>query len=962
MVGDTRHISGRCRHFSAVVIVFFMAALRAGVVSAGQSEASIYGLVTDESGAVLPGVTVTVSSPALQVRTVASVTAADGEYRVTPLPIGVYQVEFTLQGFQTVRHEDVRLTVGFAAKLDVKLHVGNLEETVTVTGAAPIVDVTQTSHSTTLTREVLELTPTGRAGVTTLLAQVPGTRALLDIGGSSFNTDVSVSSFGQPGEPQSALEGVITRFAAYWNYMTVDEVQATTVGSGAEVETRGVQINAITKSGSNQLHGEVGFSAGGGVMQSDNVTDELKAQGISSGGNQVQYRNDVFGDFSGRIKPDKLWFYLAGRQTSEASEVFDAAPKPDGSPAQSIQTARYFTNKITYQASQSNRVIGFYAWSYKGNVGGVSQFVPWESRTVQHNNQDLAKGEWQGLKGNSLVMSAQYGYWGHAAPRLRNENTAPGTVRTQDIATQYVTGPSTRAGQLNYQNMNDVRLKATIFRPNLFVGDHEFKTGFSMTHTDFGRWYPISDDLPLPNYRLRFQNGTPIELEVPNYPNNPKVVHQYTGFFVQDRWTAGRRLSLNLGIRHAYDHGYAPARCREAALEPAQFVFPAQCFPEVGYPVFRPWDPRLNAAFDITGDGKTVVKGGWSAFSHQNFVEDMVPLDPNTPGTARYRWRDLNGNRDYDAGEVNLDPRGTDFITQSIVLGVANSDLIVPSMNEYMLSLERQLISDLAVRVLGLYSHNVNNFRQEEVLRPYGAYNIPITRPDPGPDGRTGTADDPGVNMTYYEYAPALVGQVFERTTYVNDPAIDQNFKSFELAVNKRYSHGWQMSAAHTATKKYVPFFVGTMITEIDALTEGARRNPNAEINSTDSTWEWNTKISGSYDFSYGIRFGGNYQIRSGRPFARTHLFTGGQTIPQIVLNAEPFGSRSLPNIHLLDFRAEKTFRIGSGQRLITRINLFNALNASTVTSLNTRSGANFLRPSAIMRPRIAELSASFSF
>ena len=276
MVDETRHIPGRCRHLSAVVIVFFVAALRAGVVSAGQGEASIYGLVTDESGAVLPGVTVTVSSPALQVRTVASVTAADGEYRVTPLPIGVYQVEFTLQGFQTVRHEEVRLTVGFAAKVDVKMHVGNLEETVTVTGAAPIVDVTQTSHSTTLTREVLELTPTGRAGVTTLLAQVPGTRSLLDIGGSSFNTDVSVSSFGQPGEPQSALEGVITRFAAYWNYMTVDEVQATTVGSGAEVETRGVQINAITKSGSNQFHGEFGFSAGGGVMQSDNVTDELK--------------------------------------------------------------------------------------------------------------------------------------------------------------------------------------------------------------------------------------------------------------------------------------------------------------------------------------------------------------------------------------------------------------------------------------------------------------------------------------------------------------------------------------------------------------------------------------------------------------------------------------------------------------------------------------------------------------
>jgi hypothetical protein len=218
------------------------------------------------------------------------------------------------------------------------------------------------------------------------------------------------------------------------------------------------------------------------------------------------------------------------------------------------------------------------------------------------------------------------------------------------------------------------------------------------------------------------------------------------------------------------------------------------------------------------------------------------------------------------------------------------------------------------------------------------------------------------VNVTYFEYAPTLVGQRFERTMYTNDPRIDQTFKSFELAVNKQYSNGWQLYASHTATKKHVPFFIGTMITEIDALTEGARRNPNAEINSTDSTWEWNSKISGSYQLPYGIRFGANYQIRSGRPFARTHLFTGGQTIPSIVLNAEPFGTRRLPNIHLVDLRGEKTFNIGAGRRVITRLNLFNALNSSTVTSLNSRSGANFLRPSAIIRPRIAELSASFSF
>src|SRR6185503_8297326 len=157
MVNGSRRLS-RAHLFFVTIVLLGVAWPDLAV--AGQADASIYGLVTDESGAVLPGVTVSVTSPALQVRTVTAVSAADGAFRITPLPIGVYQVEATLQGFQTVRQEGIRLSVGFAARVDVKMHVGNLEETVTVTAASPIVDVTQTSHTTTLTKEVLELTPT----------------------------------------------------------------------------------------------------------------------------------------------------------------------------------------------------------------------------------------------------------------------------------------------------------------------------------------------------------------------------------------------------------------------------------------------------------------------------------------------------------------------------------------------------------------------------------------------------------------------------------------------------------------------------------------------------------------------------------------------------------------------------------------------------------------------------------
>jgi hypothetical protein len=167
---------------------FFNLFLLAHLATAGQgTAASIIGQVRDESGAVLPGVTVTAKSPALQVPEVTGITDERGEYRLTPLPIGSYSVDYELTGFQTVRQQNLRLTVGFSAKVDVVLKVGALAETITVSGAAPVVDVTGTGTSTLFTRETLELIPTSRNGIVGLLAQAPGVRGNLDVGGNSMS-------------------------------------------------------------------------------------------------------------------------------------------------------------------------------------------------------------------------------------------------------------------------------------------------------------------------------------------------------------------------------------------------------------------------------------------------------------------------------------------------------------------------------------------------------------------------------------------------------------------------------------------------------------------------------------------------------------------------------------------------------------------------------------------------------
>src|SRR6186997_2257591 len=181
--------------------------------TAGQgagNPAGISGAVTDNTGAILPGVTVTATGPALQVPSVTAVSDERGEFRLSPLPIGVYTVLFELPGFQNVRREGVRLTVGFTARVDSEMNVGAVSETITVSGASPLVDTTSTATSTELTKEQLEVLPTSRDGFHSFMNQVPGVRTNLDVGSSGLGDTVQFRVYGQIGQPWQMVEGVLT--------------------------------------------------------------------------------------------------------------------------------------------------------------------------------------------------------------------------------------------------------------------------------------------------------------------------------------------------------------------------------------------------------------------------------------------------------------------------------------------------------------------------------------------------------------------------------------------------------------------------------------------------------------------------------------------------------------------------------------------------------------------------------
>ena len=913
----------------------------------GNQSAGIIGQVKDSTDAILPGVAVTATSPALQVPQVSTVTDAQGEFRLSPLPVGVYTVTFELSGFQAVRREGIRLDVGFTARLDQKLSLGAVNESVTVSGSTPLVDVTSSTVSTQRTNEELQALPTSRDGLKSFLGQVPGVTTNLEVGSSSLTDTVVFKVYGQRGFTWQTLDGILFGAAdgegalgSHVDFGSIDASRVETVGTNAENPRRGMLVDTVLKSGGNQFHGEAMLYGSSHQLESNNLDDNLRAQGVQAVA-KLHSLFDVSGNLGGRIVRDKLWFFGSLRHDGFTRDT-GTAFYPDGAPVTNVLGMPYYVLKLSYQMTPAQRLSGFYHRTSEQALRGATQFVAIESQQNVDFQAAIAGVNYQATLGKAALLDVEFGQFRHYGIY---SGIAPGKVATTDIATQLVTGDNTRDGERWLNLRRHAKGTFSLYKPDLFHGDHNFKTGVDYLFSRVSRGQ-ISRRSG--NYQLIFNNTVPFQLNTYNYPDTPLNDGQYLGLYIQDNWTVARRVVISAGLRFAHDSAYAPEQCREAA----DFA-PAACYSRIQ---MRTWDsmaPRLHASWDMSGDGRTVLKGGYGRFVQlRNLNPDVVATNRANGTTTTWNWHDLNGNRAYETGEVNLDPNGPDFRSiAGVTDAVPNPDELAPKEDEWVVSFERQIAGEWAVRASGIYTKNFNVRRLVETSRPYSAYNIPITNPDPGPDGVLRTADDPGRTLTYYDYAAALSSRAFAGTMAVNDPSADTTYKTLDLVLTRRLTKGWQMQASFTTTLVDVPFGV-----DLQPL------NPNTEINTGLHNWEQEVKISGSYVLPFDVLFSANYDYNRGLPQARQVLLTGGQVIRSLVVNAEPLGSLRLPGTHLVDLRFGKRFKLGGRGTLELKADIFNLLNGNPVTARNLRSGTSFLLPSAILLPRIMQLGATFAF
>src|SRR5262245_49042609 len=539
--------------------------------AAAHAQSSITGVVKDTTGAVLPGVTVEASSPALIERARTSVTDAQGNYRIVDLRPGTYTLTFTLAGFATVRREGLELPSNFTMTINGDLKVGSLEETLTVTGASPVVDVQTAVKSQVLSREVLDSVPTGRTiqGLGQLVTGI--SLSTPDVGGTRAMQQTYMSAHGMISSQVTVqLDGMLVNgvdvdgaVQNYFNSSMSQEMVYQTSGAMADVSGGGIKLNMIPKDGGNRFHGSLNSGYQPKQWQGDNLTDDLKARGLKAVG-KIDKVYNVEAAQGGPIARDRLWFFVSARAFRVNVPIADAFIPPPGQNVFACQqtsvtceqgvddqSINSFQGRITWQVTPRNK-FAIYADKINKNRGHAmtagydanEASIVWTSPLYMTGSAKLTS-----TLTSKLLFEAGYStnYERYNTLYQAGLEKPYGTpdwyriVNKQDSAR----GTEYGAGRTN-QGMYPDRFN-TQASVSYVTGTHNFKVGFQDTWGTYKQFRGANGDL-----RQFYQNGVPFQVQILNTPVRfEDDLNADIGIYAQDTWSF-KRLTVNYGARWEY--------------------------------------------------------------------------------------------------------------------------------------------------------------------------------------------------------------------------------------------------------------------------------------------------------------------------------------------------------------------------------------------------------------------------
>ncbi|MBS1818237.1 MAG: TonB-dependent receptor [Acidobacteria bacterium] len=780
------------------VMALFVALLALPAVARAQS--AITGIVRDTSGAVLPGVTVEAASPALIEKTRAVTTDGEGRYNIVDLRPGVYSVTFSLEGFSTVKRDGIELPANFTATINGDLKVGSLQETITVSGASPVVDTSTAVQQQVLSRAVLDAVPTGRS-VPTLGAMLTGARlALPDVGGTSGMQNRDLTVHGSDGRDTTFLiDGMILNgiegdgsVQSYFNDLMFEEVSYQTSAINAETSAGGVRANMIPKDGGNQFKGTAFVSGGNKGMQSDN-TAEAKKQGLAAG-DALSKVWDINVAVGGPIRKDKLWFFSSGRDWGVYQYIANSFFRyGDKAGQQTIDDARISSAmiRLTDRIGEKHKIAGYLdrIRKFRGheNSAPAGYAIAGEATDIRAPKQYYTSEiKYTGTLTSKFLVEAGFAINNESydltpldpssVPPLEKGGQTPTNalvIPKRDVTLQ--TAYDQYDGGIYYRE--PIR-KTIVASASYVTGSHNIKVGIQQGNGYFWRQRRMAADL-LQLYR----SGAPSQVIIYNTPQSSQSnMDQDQGIYAQDQWTLGR-VTVSPGVRFEHFVGSIDGR----SVAGGRFV-PARTFQDVpDVPNWRDVSPRLGVAWDVKGDGKTAVKAGWGKYVRAYSTGFADTYDPNFFTSATLSWTDLN-NDNIAQGGLSYLPDGTrvactyrtpgceiDFSTLSSTFGTKPQQTFDPKIGrpyqyEMNASVQRELMPGTSVTF---------SFKRRDYRNLIWSDNT-LVNPSDYTKYTVANPLDPSKTVDVYNLSPS-------KATAVS--LLDQN-----SSENRRYYNGWDVN------------------------------------------------------------------------------------------------------------------------------------------------------------------------